>query len=84
MVTSYNEGQPFIVEQREFMFGMRATVALHDDGYMVEAVREDVARWIGYRVSYDEGKVIWWGTRKTTGGTFAAQFQIVDEEVSPV
>lgn len=57
----------------------RSTWNLEETAFVIEAPSEDVARWIGYRIAYDdELEVVWWGTRQTPSGTWAAQFTVYE------
>lgn len=71
-------------------YGTSSAVTWAPDGrsFVCESRCEQTARWAGYRLlteirnEHDDEKLdlIWWGTRPTEAGTYAAQFTVESEE----
>lgn len=71
---------------RAYFRGIGAIVTWAPDrqSFVCEHGIEEIARWAGFRAfEYEDDEhevgVIWYGTRKTASGTYAAQFEVVVE-----
>ena len=74
-------GARWTISRPEFFRGIHAmsTWNAEETGYVVAAKVENVARLVGFRMADEMGlEVVWWGTRKTPAGTWAAQFTVED------
>lgn len=80
----------FCPRETAIAYGTSSAVTWAPDGrsFVCESRCEQTARWAGYRLlteirnEHDDTKLdlIWWGTRRTEGGTYAAQFEVTIDE----